>query len=306
MSSFGWASCMSICIRSISCSIPSLVICVYSREYSHELQIALLASFLKMASRIFIFFTLLHFLYTYCIPTYQEYLTCDKINSCACRLSNGEVIDLSPLAYTELVAGGENSLYQMFLCKSEDYGDDTSTCNKENDVVICQDLSAAEGIHIYYNWGRQYTAEFAVANPYPLQIEILYRHGDGDRNSTVNVRCDKSTTATLSLLGVYNRHAEFALHTKYGCPGYKAASAVVPALFIILLFALAAFGLYFIIGAIVNWKMKGAKGVEAVPNFLFWRETPLLFIDGFYLLGAPVCQCARDSLSMRNASYAQI
>ena len=259
-----------------------------------------------MASRKFVCITLLHFLYTYCILTSQEYLTCDKITSCSCRLSNGKVIDLSPLADVELVAFGENSLYQMFLCKSEDYGDDTSTCNKENNVVICQDLTISEGVHIYYNWGRQYTAEFAVANPYPLQIEILYRHGDSDRNSTVNVRCDETTTATLSLLGVYNRHAEFALHTIYGCPDYMEPSVIVPVLFILVLLALAAFGLYFIIGAIVNWKMKGAKGVETVPNFLFWRETPLLFIDGFYLLGAPVCQCARDSLSMRNASYAQI
>ncbi|KAI6649752.1 hypothetical protein LOD99_6541 [Oopsacas minuta] len=250
---------------------------------------------------LFIIFTLSHNIFTT-----QGYLTCDKINSCSCKLSNGEVVDLSPLMYTKMVAAGENSEFHLFMCNPRDYGDDTSTCNKENDVVICQDLSVAEGIHIYYNWGRQYTAEFSVSNPYPLQIEILYRFGDSDRNTTVNVRCDESTVATLSLLGVYNRHAEFALHTKYGCPGYREASATVPVLLILVLLGLTAFGLYFIIGAIVNWQIKGAKGTEAIPNFVFWKETPLLFLDGFYLVGAPICQCARDNLSKRSASYAQI
>ena len=240
------------------------------------------------------------------ILTTQEHLTCEKINSCACKLSNGEVVDLSPLKYTELIAAGENSAYQLFICNARDYGDDTSTCNTENDVVICQDLSVTEGVHIYYNWGRQYTAEFSVSNPYPLQIEILYRLGDSGRNCTVNVRCDESAVGILSLLGVYNKHAEFALHTKYGCPGYNEYTGSVPVLFILLVFGVFAFGLYFVIGAVVNWKIKGTSGAETIPNYEFWKESPILFIDGFYLLGAPICQCARDNLAKRSASYAQI
>ena len=240
------------------------------------------------------------------IITTQERLTCEKINSCACKLSNGEVVDLSPLESTELIAAGENSAYQLFICNARNYGDETSTCNTENDVVICQDLSVTEGVHIYYNWGRQYTAEFSVSNPYPLQIEILYRLGDSGRNATVNVRCDEAAVGVLSLLGVYNRHAEFVLHTKYGCPGYREHTGSVPVLFILLVLGLLAFGAYFIIGAAVNWKMKGTSGAETIPNFDFWKESPILFIDGFYLVGAPICQCARDNLSKRSASYAQI
>lgn len=236
----------------------------------------------------------------------EDRLTCTKINSCSCLLSNGEIVDLSPLAYKELITEGENSIYQLFLCQSRQYGDETSTCSLENDVAICQDLNVAEGVHIYYNLGKQYTAEFSVSNPYPLQIDILFRLGDSGRNSTVNVRCDEDVFGDLSFLGMYYDHTEFALHTKYGCPGYREYSATAPVLFILLILGFFAFGLYFLIGAIVNWKMKGAKGVEMIPNFGFWKETPILFFDGFYLVAAPCLQCARDNLSKRSASYAQI
>ena len=43
---------------------------------------------------------------------------------------------------------------------------------------------------------------------------------------------------------------------------------------------IAAVAAYFIIGAIVMYTVKGARGVEVVPNFTFWKTLPLLIKVG--------------------------
>ena len=40
--------------------------------------------------------------------------------------------------------------------------------------------------------------------------------------------------------------------------------------------ALAGMIAYFIIGSIVNYKVKGARGLEVIPNIHFWKELPFL------------------------------
>lgn len=37
-----------------------------------------------------------------------------------------------------------------------------------------------------------------------------------------------------------------------------------------------AFSIYLLVGSIVNYKFKGAKGVEVIPNLSFWKELPFL------------------------------
>ncbi len=33
---------------------------------------------------------------------------------------------------------------------------------------------------------------------------------------------------------------------------------------------------YFIIGSIVMFQVKGARGIEVVPNYSFWKDLPFL------------------------------
>ena len=40
--------------------------------------------------------------------------------------------------------------------------------------------------------------------------------------------------------------------------------------------ALLSLVLYFVIGAIVLYNVKGARGLEAFPNYAFWKDLPLL------------------------------
>ena len=40
--------------------------------------------------------------------------------------------------------------------------------------------------------------------------------------------------------------------------------------------ALAGLVTYFIVGGIINYKWKGARGLEIVPHIQFWKELPLL------------------------------
>jgi len=38
--------------------------------------------------------------------------------------------------------------------------------------------------------------------------------------------------------------------------------------------------LYLIIGAAVQFKVKGARGLELIPNLEFWKDLPFLMKDG--------------------------
>ena len=38
--------------------------------------------------------------------------------------------------------------------------------------------------------------------------------------------------------------------------------------------------LYFIIGAVVMYNAKGARGVEMIPNYTFWKDLPFLIKVG--------------------------
>lgn len=238
---------------------------------------------------------------------YSEHdLTCTKLSSCSCKLSNGGIVDLSPLSHKQVQTASDSSLYNLFLCYSRNYGTSGTTCTNSKDVAICQEVSVSEDVNIYYNLGTQYSAQFSVSNPYPLQIDIFYSGGDSKRNTTLNVRCDKSIESELSFLGSYNGHTEFALHTKYGCPDVIEIGGSAPVLFILLVLAGVVLGIYMLIGMGVNYKLKGARGFETIPHLNFWKESPFLFFDGFYFISSPCLQCARDNLAKRSASYAQI
>jgi len=49
---------------------------------------------------------------------------------------------------------------------------------------------------------------------------------------------------------------------------------------IFVIIVLCVFSIYCIAGSILNWRMKGAKGVEVVPNYEFWKEFPGYVKDG--------------------------
>ncbi|XP_064392193.1 uncharacterized protein LOC135339861 isoform X1 [Halichondria panicea] len=44
---------------------------------------------------------------------------------------------------------------------------------------------------------------------------------------------------------------------------------------------------YFIIGSIVMFQVKGARGIEVVPNYTFWKDLPFLIKDGFLFTFQP-------------------
>eukprot|EP01113_Clastostelium_recurvatum_P016054 TRINITY_DN190_c0_g1_i1.p1 TRINITY_DN190_c0_g1~~TRINITY_DN190_c0_g1_i1.p1 ORF type:complete len:248 (-),score=46.12 TRINITY_DN190_c0_g1_i1:173-916(-) len=53
-------------------------------------------------------------------------------------------------------------------------------------------------------------------------------------------------------------------------------------IFLIIFFS--AFTLYFLVGAVVSWKVKGNSGIEIIPNFEFWKDLPFLMKDGVFFI----------------------
>ncbi len=42
--------------------------------------------------------------------------------------------------------------------------------------------------------------------------------------------------------------------------------------------ALLAFVIYLIVGAIIMYKVRGARGLEVIPQYLFWKDFPFMLV----------------------------
>ena len=48
--------------------------------------------------------------------------------------------------------------------------------------------------------------------------------------------------------------------------------------------ALLAFVIYLIVGAIIMYKVRGARGLEVIPQYLFWKDFPFLLVVSWHAL----------------------
>jgi len=110
------------------------------------------------------------------------------------------------------------------------------------------------------------------------------------------ISCDPSTVHTVTKITEPGTcQYLFEINSKYGCPqssssgnsggsggggggGGEGGKLGAGWIFVIIFFV--GFSAYFLIGAVVKWKVYGAAGTEMLPNSTFWVELPGLLRDG--------------------------
>jgi len=112
--------------------------------------------------------------------------------------------------------------------------------------------------------------------------------GTTNRVSNVIVGCSQAETTLVKITEPGSCVYDFTMTSKYACPigGSGPGGLSGGSIFLIIFFVSAV--LYFAIGSIVMWKVKGASGIEILPNSAFWVGLPGLLKDGVLFLKGKV------------------
>ncbi|KAK3791354.1 hypothetical protein RRG08_012536 [Elysia crispata] len=211
--------------------------------------------------------------------------SCKKINSCSCKLDDGTVIDLSPVAdsgkakFLDQWDTNYVSQYSYNPCKEFSEG----SCSG---VSVCQYTGSD-----YYECGTQSSATFSNDPKNPNVVNIQYQSLGGDgvtRTSQVTLNCVQSGPDSLDVLGenpttpaFYN----FQLNSVHCCPkkggsGGSAAAAGISIGSILVIIFFVVLVSYFALGVAFQKFVRKASGREVVPNVNLWVATPGLIKDG--------------------------
>eukprot|EP00731_Ephydatia_muelleri_P004006 Em0002g182a len=120
---------------------------------------------------------------------------------------------------------------------------------------------------------------------------IRYTATSGGRMTTVTfIQDSKSGVSATSVVENPSSKYSFTVHfdsTEGGSSSGGSPVGVVGFILISLIFV--ALIAYFVIGAIMMYTLKGARGIEVIPNIGFWKDLPFLIKDGVLFMLSPCC-----------------
>ncbi|CAH1116041.1 unnamed protein product [Phaedon cochleariae] len=207
--------------------------------------------------------------------------SCVKQNPCLCEIEDDTKIDISTLMssltpqYLEDSQG--NRTYYFSGCRDANVTVNTyqngtapkyilgSLIQVENgknspDITV---LGLAHEIHFNKNAENKY--------------EIVYNN---NHTSKIELICDDFKVPLFKTIDSINK--EFAIASPKAClvvepQGMSGGSKFIIVLIIII-------SVYFIGGGLVMYLIRGARGIEVIPNIEFWRNLPGLVKDGIIFL----------------------
>ena len=209
---------------------------------------------------------------------------CSTYSACSCNLVGVGLIDLSgfkdgPNDYIELDGLGR-STYRFYPCGlTVPWG--TGSCGAT--ATLCEYNVYADE---YYSLGE--TAKFEIPEAVPIgtdsYIVFMYSGGTEERESYVTVKCSTTGTNEFDLLEDFrNSQFFFEFKSPKACPVPVPANGRgnAPALFIcVVLVLFLATITYLVVGVMLMVFWKGARGLEIIPNLVFWKDLPFLLKDG--------------------------
>jgi cation-dependent mannose-6-phosphate receptor len=111
--------------------------------------------------------------------------------------------------------------------------------------------------------------------------QLIYSHGE-KVIANVYLMCENLDQPYIKVLSNKDEPVVLAFNTPSACiqthrHGLSGGSVLLIIFFI-------AFGVYFVGGIAILYFMRGARGLEAIPNIDFWRGLPGLVKDGLIFL----------------------
>ncbi|XP_023024128.2 cation-dependent mannose-6-phosphate receptor [Leptinotarsa decemlineata] len=205
---------------------------------------------------------------------------CINENPCLCQITEYTKIDISKLLGDEKYLedssyeSGTAVTYRFSGCKNFSYNVTVGNKIQEDSASLIQingmnttKLGIAKNIHFNLDSDEGY--------------QIIYRNGsESDVIATVNLVCVQFKETFFKVIS--DKSKDFLVGSPKVCVITEHQGLSGGSVFLIILIVLAT--VYFIGGALISYFIRGARGVEIVPNIDFWRNLPGLVKDGAIFL----------------------
>lgn len=231
--------------------------------------------------------------------------TCDKIDDCSCKKSNGRIINLR-----EIDGGSKAAFKNIPTVRSKQYTFDWNPCTSFSENSECLNmLMCQKNLHSTdeNNPCAQKTSKFKVNKDGTTTIiyQSFTDSKDYKRSVEITLKCDESQYPGNTGSGVTERYepknsAYTMVFTSRcacdnGCdsPSESGSSKLsIGSILLIVFFALLLF--YLIAGVLIKRYKMGVESVpEVIPNYEFWAGIPSLVKDGVIF----TCQGVRSGCS---------
>lgn len=233
-----------------------------------------------MHSYCLILCSLITVLVSFVKTTASKFECSEQLSACSCRLTSGQVLDLSPLTSGKNApvfrAPGPVSkyYYQWDPCRP-------FPCSSSAKASVCQTVN---GLSSAYVAGLLSTAKFRTDPARGLYLHYETTGNGNDRSSRVFLICDLKTTNPRFVsdgeVPAKSMKYEMNLTSVHACPKEK-SNNVWSLGDILLLTLFLGLAIYFIGGIIFNLFVLKQSGVtRVIPNFTFWVALPGLIKAG--------------------------
>ncbi|XP_078703454.1 uncharacterized protein LOC144928648 [Branchiostoma floridae x Branchiostoma belcheri] len=222
--------------------------------------------------------------------------TCDRATACSCTMSDGsgtinlQYVETGKPTYKDQVAQVQKDdyLYSWNPCTpfTEGPSGDQDSCT---DMAACQ---ISKDQSNFFGLGTHDSAQFA-ADTDPdsggLVVSVVYQAASSGRASEVLLKCTTGATVFTVLGELQQGQYIFQLESPCCCPGAVSgcAGGGISGGSIVLIIAASVIVVYFVGGMIVMKFVKGAQGLEIIPNSGFWTGLPGYIKEGVLFIVSP-------------------
>ncbi|KAK6617356.1 hypothetical protein RUM43_014365 [Polyplax serrata] len=219
---------------------------------------------------------------------------CVQKGPCNCVGSDGSVLDLSPLSNRSqpLLASSKSYLFMYHPCTDvalnsvgknvcqKGYGLCLFTpTNVTNETVDFNKVLQNKSLGTFNKLAVNAEAVFQISALEALQIVYKNIVGDDVFTTVIKLECNKQIdNYKLTVEKSSKLEHVLVLRSKSCCPVSPSHISGASVFFLIII---SAFSLYCIGGILVLKYLRGAKGIESIPNHEFWCKIAIHITDGF-------------------------
>ncbi|XP_066302917.1 uncharacterized protein [Branchiostoma lanceolatum] len=228
----------------------------------------------------------------------QNTTSCTKDSACSCTMSDGsgivslQFVENGNPTYKDQVAtiAKDEYLYSWNPCTpfTEGPAGDPDSCTN---MAACQISNDQQN---FFGLGTHDSAQFATdtdPDTGGTVVTVVYQTSGSGRASEVLLKCTTGATVFTVLGELQQGQYIFQLESPCCCPGAAAGCADMGAgisggtIFLIALISVIV--VYFVGGMIVMKFVKGAQGLEIIPNSGFWSSLPGYIKAGVLFIVSP-------------------
>lgn len=213
---------------------------------------------------------------------------CEKKSPCVCEFNNNFVLDVTTVgseAFLNATVDYQNITYNYYFLGCTDkvlpisLPNTTNLCDKTKNAICFHETNK----HLISSLGNQENIFFKNTIDDPKSHDLVI--SNNKTTTTIQLVC--SPELIHDSLFAFPPNADFTQHRLVLLSHKVCRHAVDHGIgtgSTILILLVVGFTVYFVGGALALHFLRGANGLEMIPNLDFWRDLPNLCRDGFLYL----------------------